>query len=94
MAGIKMGVVGCGGRMGRMLVAEIAHTDGCSVAGGSEAPGLVGRVAVEQRRLRHVALAQPHAGAVLEVDGGVKDHAALRSFQKNNPATHCPSTLA
>lgn len=39
MAGIKMGVVGCGGRMGRMLVAEIAHTEGCSVAGGSEAPG-------------------------------------------------------
>ncbi len=39
MAGTKMGVVGCGGRMGRMLVAEIAGTEGCSVAGGSEAPG-------------------------------------------------------
>ena len=39
MAGTKMGVVGCGGRMGRMLIAEIAATDGCSVAGGSEAPG-------------------------------------------------------
>ena len=39
MAGTKMGVVGCGGRMGRMLVAEIASTEGCSVAGGSEAPG-------------------------------------------------------
>src|SRR5271156_3435118 len=39
MAGTKMGVVGCGGRMGRMLVAEIARTEGCSVAGGSEAPG-------------------------------------------------------
>ena len=39
MARIKMGVVGCGGRMGRMLVAEIAATEGCSVAGGSEAPG-------------------------------------------------------
>src|SRR5271165_3607371 len=39
MAGTKMGVVGCAGRMGRMLVAEIAATDGCSVAGGSEAPG-------------------------------------------------------
>src|ERR1700724_3603970 len=33
MAGTKMGVVGCGGRMGRMLVAEIAATEGCSVAG-------------------------------------------------------------
>ena len=39
MAGTKIGVVGCGGRMGRMLVAEIAATEGCSVAGGSEAPG-------------------------------------------------------
>ncbi len=39
MARTKMGVVGCGGRMGRMLVAEIAATEGCAVAGGSEAPG-------------------------------------------------------
>src|SRR5208282_6415858 len=39
MARTKMGVVGCGGRMGRMLVAEIAATEGCTVAGGSEAPG-------------------------------------------------------
>jgi 4-hydroxy-tetrahydrodipicolinate reductase len=38
MAKTKIGVVGCGGRMGRMLVAEIAATQGCSVAGGSEAP--------------------------------------------------------
>jgi 4-hydroxy-tetrahydrodipicolinate reductase len=34
----KIGVVGCGGRMGRMLVAEIAATEGCTIAGGSEAP--------------------------------------------------------
>ncbi len=39
MAGTKMGVVGCGGRMGRMLVAEIAATEGCSVAGGCARPG-------------------------------------------------------
>jgi 4-hydroxy-tetrahydrodipicolinate reductase len=39
MAKTRMGVVGCGGRMGRMLVAEIAATEGCAVAGGSEAPG-------------------------------------------------------
>jgi 4-hydroxy-tetrahydrodipicolinate reductase len=38
MAGIRMGVVGCGGRMGRMLVAEIAASEGCAVAGGSAAP--------------------------------------------------------
>jgi 4-hydroxy-tetrahydrodipicolinate reductase len=39
MAKIKIGVVGCAGRMGRMLIAEIAATQGCTVAGGSEAPG-------------------------------------------------------
>jgi 4-hydroxy-tetrahydrodipicolinate reductase len=39
MAGTKIGVVGCGGRMGRMLVAEIAGTEGCSVAGGCAKPG-------------------------------------------------------
>jgi len=39
MAGTRMGVVGCGGRMGRMLIAEIAGSEGCAVAGGSEAPG-------------------------------------------------------
>jgi 4-hydroxy-tetrahydrodipicolinate reductase len=39
MAKTRMGVVGCGGRMGRILVAEIAATEGCAVAGGSEAPG-------------------------------------------------------
>ena len=32
MARTKMGVVGCGGRMGRMLVAEIAATEGCGKA--------------------------------------------------------------
>lgn len=39
MAGTKIGVFGCGGRMGRMLVAEIASSEGCTVAGGSAKPG-------------------------------------------------------
>src|SRR6516164_3094985 len=39
MAGTKMGVVGCGGRMGRMLVAEIAASEGCALAGGCAKPG-------------------------------------------------------
>ena len=39
MAGTRMGVVGCGGRMGRMLVAEIAVSTGCSLAGGCAKPG-------------------------------------------------------
>ena len=39
MAGTRMGVVGCGGRMGRMLVAEIAASQGCTLAGGCGRPG-------------------------------------------------------
>jgi 4-hydroxy-tetrahydrodipicolinate reductase len=39
MADIKMGVIGCGGRMGRMLVAEIAGAQGCALTGGTVTPG-------------------------------------------------------
>jgi 4-hydroxy-tetrahydrodipicolinate reductase len=35
----RIGVMGCGGRMGQMLVREIAGTAGCAVAGGTESPG-------------------------------------------------------
>src|SRR5262249_46376535 len=38
MADIRIGVVGCGGRMGRLLVAEAHATTGCQVVAGSEAP--------------------------------------------------------
>jgi 4-hydroxy-tetrahydrodipicolinate reductase len=45
MAEIAIGITGCGGRMGRMLLAEIHGTAGCRVAAGSEAKGnkLIGR---------------------------------------------------
>ena len=33
---MKIGIVGCGGRMGRMLVAQVVATDGCELAGGIE----------------------------------------------------------
>lgn len=39
MAELRIGISGCGGRMGRMLVAEVAATPGCCLAGGVEAPG-------------------------------------------------------
>ncbi len=38
MAELRIGISGCGGRMGRMLVAEVAATEGCRLAGGAEAP--------------------------------------------------------
>jgi len=33
---MKIGIVGCAGRMGRMLVQAVTHTDGATLAGGSE----------------------------------------------------------
>lgn len=39
MAELGIGISGCGGRMGRMLVAEVAATEGCRLTGGAEAPG-------------------------------------------------------
>jgi 4-hydroxy-tetrahydrodipicolinate reductase len=39
MAEIRVGISGCGGRMGRMLVAEVAANAGCRLSGGVEAEG-------------------------------------------------------
>ncbi len=47
---MKIGIVGCGGRMGRMLIAQVVATEGCVLAGGTETPGspLIGQdVAVQ-----------------------------------------------
>src|SRR5213595_3079207 len=34
MAETRIGVIGCGGRMGRMLIADIVTTEGCGLSGG------------------------------------------------------------
>lgn len=39
MAEIRVGISGCGGRMGRMLIAEVEGTDGCRIGGGIDAKG-------------------------------------------------------
>jgi 4-hydroxy-tetrahydrodipicolinate reductase len=39
MDGTRIGVIGCAGRVGRMLIADIAGTDGCALAGGVARPG-------------------------------------------------------
>ncbi len=36
---MKIGIAGCAGRMGRMLVQTVLATDGCALAGGTEQPG-------------------------------------------------------
>jgi len=39
VAEIGIGICGCAGRMGRMLVAEVTATDNCRIVAGIEAPG-------------------------------------------------------
>src|SRR6266705_3460386 len=39
MAETRIGVIGCAGRMGRMLVADIVATEGCTLSGGVARPG-------------------------------------------------------
>jgi len=39
MSELKIGIVGCGGRMGRMLVKQVADTAGCTIIGGTEPAG-------------------------------------------------------
>src|SRR5580700_6028686 len=39
MAETRIGVIGCGGRMGRMLIADIVATEDCTLAGGAARSG-------------------------------------------------------
>ena len=39
MAETRIGVIGCAGRVGRMLIADIAAIEGCALAGGTARPG-------------------------------------------------------
>lgn len=39
MAETRIGVIGCAGRVGRMLIADIVATEGCALAGGVARPG-------------------------------------------------------
>src|SRR5260370_29924132 len=39
MADVRIGVIGCAGGVGRMLVADIGATAGCALAGGVIRPG-------------------------------------------------------
>jgi 4-hydroxy-tetrahydrodipicolinate reductase len=55
MGKVRIGILGCGGRMGRMLLAEVAATEGCVVAGGVDAPGS----AAVGRDLGELALIEP-----------------------------------
>lgn len=56
---MKIGIVGCAGRMGRMLVRTVVEADGAALAGGTELPGspFVGRDVAELAGVESPALA-------------------------------------
>ena len=67
MADVRMGVIGCSGRMGRMLIAEIAAAEGCELVGGTTAPGsaTVGSDLGELAGLGRIGLAAGNAAGDL-----------------------------
>lgn len=68
MAGTRIGVIGCGGRMGRMLVADIVASEDCDLAGGAGKPGsaAVGRDLGELAGIGRIGIAAAEgAGQVL-----------------------------
>ena len=76
MAEIKIGVVGCGGRMGRMLVSEAEDVGGFRIVAGSEAPGspLLGKDVGELAGVGTLGVAiGPDAAAVFEASEVVLD---------------------
>lgn len=74
--GMKIGVVGCGGRMGRMIVHAILHTDGLSLAGGTEQAGheVIGRDIAELANVKACGLrVETDAEALFERSDAVID---------------------
>ena len=59
MAETRIGVIGCAGRVGRMLIADIALTEGCALAGGVARPGspACGQDIGELAGLGHIGIA-------------------------------------
>jgi len=75
----RIGVTGCSGRMGQMLVREIHATEGCEVAAGSEAPGnaAIGRDIGEVAGIGRLGIAiAGDAAAVFDAADAVIDFTA------------------
>ena len=64
---IKIGIAGCGGRMGRTLIAEVLATDGAALAGGAERPGdaAVGRDLGELAGRDSIGIKAVHDAAII-----------------------------
>ncbi len=73
---MKIGIVGCAGRMGRMVVAEVLSTDGAELAGGTEQPGseFIGRDVAALAGMEAAGVeVGDDAGALFEASGVVID---------------------
>jgi 4-hydroxy-tetrahydrodipicolinate reductase len=76
---VRIGIFGCAGRMGRLLVAEAHAAEGASVAGGCEAPGspFLGADIGELAGIGAIGLqASPHPAALIDASDVVVDFTA------------------
>ncbi|MDP6787315.1 MAG: 4-hydroxy-tetrahydrodipicolinate reductase [Rhodospirillales bacterium] len=64
---MRIGIVGCGGRLGRLLVQEVAQTEGCALGGGTGRAGsaVIGRDVAQQAGLAPAGLAVTADGEAL-----------------------------
>jgi len=89
MAQTRIAVIGCAGRVGRMLVADIAGTEGCALAGGTARPGGaalghdlgelagVGRLGVAASEDAEALLRACDVAIEFTTPGATAEHAAL-----------------
>lgn len=89
MADAKIGVIGCAGRMGRMLIREIAGTDGCALGGGAVRPGsgalgqdlgalaMVGRLGIDATDSPEQVLRDSEVAIEFTAPAATIEHAAL-----------------
>jgi 4-hydroxy-tetrahydrodipicolinate reductase len=62
---LKIGIVGCSGRMGQMVINQVAGTEGCVIAGASEQPG---HDAIGQEAVAGVTVRDDPAAMMADVD--------------------------
>lgn len=96
---MKIGIVGCGGRMGRMLVAEVMAATDCELAGGTEAPNspLLGRDVAELAGLGATGIkVASDAEALFAAADAIIDFTvpAATALHAGLAARHCTALIA
>ena len=93
MADIRMGVIGCGGRMGRMLVAEIAGGEGCVLSGGTAKTGS-GYIGSDLGELAGIGRIGVAAGNAAGTSCGVENGWAMSDHLKREQASTGVAAIA